>query len=168
MRGLFCDVRYVRSGSGMVSWVRIGVRRRRMEVRGRFRCCEVLSLRERVIRSEVVRTVGLVDPGVWQTHAPVYENRLSVSRIRLSYPSVRADAMRCAARHCTLPSTTPLRPPKELIPLSPRLPVPPAPPVGYSCLPSASDWHVPFPECGKSHHRYRYIRCARNLPCSKD
>jgi hypothetical protein len=95
MRGLFCDVRYVRNAFGMVSWVRISVRRRRMEVRARFRCCEVLSLRERVIRSEVVRMVGLADPGVWHTHAPVYENRLSVSRIRLSYPSVRAEAMRC-------------------------------------------------------------------------
>ena len=174
MRSLFCDVRYVRKVFGIVSWVRISVRRRRMEVRARFRCCEVLSLRKRVIRSDDARRVGLADPGVWQIHAPVYENRLlsvsvSVCPIRLCERK-QCDATSAArtARHCTLPSADRL--PKKLIPLSPRLPVPPAPSVGYSCLPSASDWHVPFPECGKSHHRYpfsskAYIRCA---PRSKE
>ena len=52
MRGLRWQGPCVRNAIGMVSWVRISVGRRRMEVRGRFRRCEVLSLRERVIRSE--------------------------------------------------------------------------------------------------------------------
>jgi len=111
MRSLFCDVRYVRSGSGMVSWVRICLRRRRMEVRARFRCCEVLSLRERVIRSEVVRMVGLADPGVWHTHAPRIDYcpcPVSVCPIRLCERK-QCDATSAArtARHCTLPFRRP-------------------------------------------------------------
>lgn len=88
---------------------RITVHRSHKEVRVRFRDSEVLSLRNKLIRSKSIlmtlreeskfsRPAGVADT---RTGMP---NRLSVSRV--SYLSVRAEAMRCdicsTAQHGTV------------------------------------------------------------------